>query len=248
MKSSITKGLLAYLFLSVVLLTAAHAATVTLFTDNFNDITTGNSTNSSGSNSAWDGAGRYVITNAYKAGYAVRLGKTGAAGSLTTTNLVIQAGTLHVQFAVKGWTTDKADMVIHVAGQSASFDSDALMAGSFETNVAHFAVAAGSYAVTFLSTPEQSYLDSILITETVSDNMVTLDAPVAYVPPTTNDTGFTASWSAVGNAESYQLSVYALTVVGSVTNATPISGSPFTVATGTTTRSVTGLTQDSLYR
>lgn len=226
----------------------AHAATVTLHSDNFADILTGNSTSTSGSSTTWTGAGRYIVTNAYQAGGAVRIGNGTLFGSITTTNLTMQAGTLHVQVSVKGWTTVEGQLRISVAGQQSSITYTAVMAGSFEPVSADFVVPAGTRTVTFSTSAKRCFLDDISITETVSDTMVPLGAPVAYAPTATNDTSFTASWSSVANAESYQLSVYALTVVGSVTNASPISGSPFTVATGTTTRSVTGLTQDSLYR
>ena len=238
----------ATLLLATVLANSSHAAVVTLHADDFAYITAGNSTSTSASGTAFDGAGIYVGTNAYQAGGAVRLGKSDAAGAITTTNLSMQAGTLSVAVDVKGWTTVEGQLRISAASQQSSITYTAVMAGSFESVSANLTVPAGSYAVTFSTTAKRCFLDNILITQVVSDEMATLPAPVAYDPVATNDTGFTAAWSSVADAASYQVSVWALTVNGSVTNATPIAGSPFTVPEGTTTFSATGLSQDSLYR
>ena len=238
----------AALILAILLANPSHAAVVTLHADDFAYITTGNSTSTSGSGTAFTAAGIYVVTNVYNAGGAVRLGKADAAGSITTTNLAMQAGMLSVRVDVKGWTTVEGQLRISVAGEQSTITYTAVMAGSFEMVSADFEVPAGTHAVTFATTAKRCYLDNILITQEVPDDMVPLASPVALPPTATNETSFSAAWSAVANAESYQVAVFALTVNGSTTNATPIAGSPFTVAAGTTTLSATGLTQDSLYR
>lgn len=239
----------AALVLVALLASPAHAAVVTLHADDFAYITSGNSTSTSGSGTAFTGAGIYVVTNAYNAGGAVRLANTSNAGSLTTTNLFVQAGTLIVGVDAKGWDSDEKIFYISVAGQSSTIDCTYDMSGSFETFSRTFSVEDGAVSVTFHTPPKKRvFLDNILITQEVPDDMVPLAAPVALPPTATNETSFSAAWSAVANAESYQVAVFALTVNGSTTNATPIAGSPFTVAAGTTTFSATGLTQDSLYR
>ena len=239
----------AALILAILLAKPSHAAVVTLHADDFAYIASGNSTNTSGSGKAFTGAGIYVVTNAYNAGGAVRLANTSNAGSLTTTNLFVQAGTLIVGVDAKGWNSDEKIFYISVAGQSSTIDCTYDMSGSFETFSRTFSVEDGAVSVTFHTPPKKRvFLDNILITQEVPDDMVPLAAPVALPPTATNETSFSAAWSAVANAESYQVAVFALTVNGSTTNATPIAGSPFTVAAGTTTFSATGLAQDSLYR
>ena len=239
----------AALILAILLANPSHAAVVTLHADDFAYITTGDSTSTGGSGTAFNGAGIYVVTNAYNAGGAVRLANTSNAGSLTTTNLFVQAGTLIVGVDAKGWNSDEKIFYISVAGQSSTIDCTYDMSGSFETFSRTFSVEDGAVSVTFHTPPKKRvFLDNILITQEVPDDMVPLAAPVALPPTATNETSFSAAWSAVANAESYQVAVFALTVNGSTTNATPIAGSPFTVAAGTTTFSATGLTQDSLYR
>ena len=239
----------AALILAILLANPSHAAVVTLHADDFAYIASGNSTNTSGSGTAFTAAGIYVVANVYNAGGAVRLANTSNAGSLTTTNLFVQAGTLIVGVDAKGWNSDEKIFYISVAGQSSTIDCTYDMSGSFETFSRTFSVEDGAVSVTFHTPPKKRvFLDNILITQEVPDDMVPLAAPVALPPTATNETSFSAAWSAVANAESYQVAVFALTVNGSTTNATPIAGSPFTVAAGTTTLSATGLTQDSLYR
>ena len=173
----------AALILAILLANPSHAAVVTLHADDFAYITTGNSTSTGGSGTAFNGAGIYVVTNAYNAGGAVRLGKSDAAGSITTTNLAMQAGMLSVRVDVKGWTTVEGQLRISVAGEQSTITYTAVMAGSFETVSADFEVPAGTHAVTFATTAKRCYLDNILITQEVSDDMVPLAAPVA-LPPT----------------------------------------------------------------
>lgn len=170
-------SILAALLTSLSIL-PAHAALVTLHSDNFADILTGNSTSSTGSNTSWPGAGRYIVTNAYQAGGAVRIGKTDAPGSITTTNLAMQAGSLRVQVQVKGWTTVEGQLRISVAGQSTNIVYTAVMAGSFETVAANFVVPNGTNTVTFATTAKRCYLDDIVITQNISS---TADEPVFSV-------------------------------------------------------------------
>ena len=238
----------AALLLATVLASPSHAAIVTLFADNFDYA---GSTTNSPSTTKWASPyqGYSATTNAYPAGGTAKLGKSSAPtqGSLTTTNLTIQAGTLNVQVSGVAYDSDERTLQVVVAGPPATFTFTAMLGEPLQTVSADFAVQAGTYAVTFYS-PKRVLIDNILITQVVSDEMAMLPAPVAYEPTGTTDTSFTAAWSSVANAESYQVSVWSLTVNGSTTNATSIAGSPFTVAAGTTTFSATSLTQNSLYR
>lgn len=249
MKSATRFVCLSFLLSTLFAISSAQAATVTFYSDNFSDITNGNSTSTSGSGTAWDGAGRYTVSSAYMAGGAVKFGTSGAVGSATTTNLTLQAGTLTVQVDVKGWTTVEGTLLISVGSTTTTNTYTAVMTNTFESVSNNFTIAsAGTYTVKVATSLKRAFIDKLFITETVSDSIVPLSAPTAYVPTATNSTSFTASWSSVATAESYLVSAYALTVVGSTTNAVALSGSPFSVATGTTTLSLTGLTQNSLYR
>ncbi|MGI5868979.1 MAG: putative Ig domain-containing protein [Kiritimatiellia bacterium] len=227
---------------------SAQAAVVVLHDDDFAYITTGNSTGTGGSGTAWNGGGIYTVDTVYQAGGAVRVGNSKVAGSITTTNLAVQTGTLNVQVDVKGWTNVEGDLLVSVAGQQETIAYTAVMAGTFETVSANFPVTLGDYPVTFATSAKRCFLDNILITQEFPDDMVQLAAPVALPPTATNKTSFTAAWSPVADAQGYRLSVFALTVDGTTTNAVPLAGSPFSVGSATTSHGVTGLTQDSLYR
>ena len=250
MKSATRFVCLSFLLSTFFAISSAQAATVTFYSDNFSDITSGDNTTTTGNGTAWDGAGRYTVSSAYKAGGAVKFGTSSLAGSATTTNLTLQAGTLTVRVDVKGWTTVEGKLLISVGSTTTTNTYTAVMAAaSFEAVSNSFTIAsAGTYTVKVATSAKRAFIDNLVITETVSDSIVPLSAPTAYEPTATNSTSFTASWSSVANAESYLVSAYALTVVGSTTNAVALSGSPFSVATGTTTLSLTGLTQNSLYR
>ena len=164
MKKGILASSAAFLLLVALFANPAQGETVTLHADDFAYITTGNSTSTSGSGTTFTGAGIYVVTNAYQAGGAVRLAKSGAVGSLTTTNLVVEAGTLIVGVDAKGWNSDEKIFYISVASQSSTINCAYDMSGVFETFTRSFTVEEGAVAVTF-HTPSSKrvFLDNVHI-------------------------------------------------------------------------------------
>lgn len=90
------------------------------FEENFDDITTGNSTSSSGSSSAWTGNSAFpTVSTAYQAGGAVRLGSSSNMGSITSTPLTdFQGQNVTVNFASKAWGTASTSILVSFGTQS----------------------------------------------------------------------------------------------------------------------------------
>lgn len=163
-----------------------------LFRDDFSYATAG--TISNPSSSVWKTADYYsVYTYIYSAGGVVKLGKSGAGGVLTTTNLTISGGTLAVQVDALGWSASERAFSIEVDGTNYPFTCahDKSTSTQFETFTQEVAVAAGVMAVTFQSaTDKRILLDNILITHTPGEAADELEFyvynhPAASVPALT---------------------------------------------------------------
>lgn len=90
------------------------------FEESFDDILAGNSTGSTGSNSAWDGNDNFpTVVTAYQAGGAVRLGSSNNNGSITSVPLTEYAGhNVVVSFSSKAWGTNASSILISFGTQS----------------------------------------------------------------------------------------------------------------------------------
>ena len=140
-----------------------------LLSEDFETITSGNNTTTSGSSTAWAGDTLFPgFVNAYQAGSAVRIGKGGASGSITSKTLDLSGGAFEVSFDVKGWTTVEGKITVTVTGQTAqTVTYTSVMSGSFETKVVRFSAGTAAATITLATTAERAFLDNIKVTKVV---------------------------------------------------------------------------------
>lgn len=149
-------------------------STTELFSEDFSSITSGNSTSTSGSGSTWTkNSNFYSVSNAYQAGGAVRLGKSGEAGNLVTKQLTAAIGeTLTISFKVKGWSSVEGG--IQVSGNNSEFAQPAAitytstMSGSFETKTVSVVLTKANPYIKIATTAKRAFIDDIVITKTTS--------------------------------------------------------------------------------
>lgn len=142
---------------------------LTVFSEDFASITNGNSTSTGGSGTDWTGntnfpSGSSNIANAYQAGGAVRIGKS---GKLTTKNLDLSAGEVVVSFKVKGWSNSEKTVSVQVGSQtSKSVSSTSYMStGDFEQKSLTFNADGEKTVVKFTTNnSNRVFLDDIVIT------------------------------------------------------------------------------------
>jgi chlorite dismutase len=161
------------LFVLLVLLTVTAAGTFgQILSEDFATLISGNNTSTGGSATAWAGNTNIItVLNAYEAGGVVKLGKSGAIGSITTKSLDLSAngGAFKVAFDVKGWTTVEGDIKVSiVGGASQTVTYTAVMAtSSFESKEITFTSGGTSATqIIFETTAKRAFLDNIVITST----------------------------------------------------------------------------------
>ena len=149
-------------------------STTELFSEDFSSITSGNSTGTSGSGSAWDPNENFSsVTNAYQAGGAVKIGTSKNAGALVTKQLTAAIGeTLTISFKVKGWSSVEGN--IQVSGNNSEFAQPAAitytstMSGSFETKTVSVVLTKADPYIKIATTAKRAFIDDIVITKTTS--------------------------------------------------------------------------------
>lgn len=105
-----------------------------LLDEPFDDCSTGNSTQSSGSSTGWEGNDNFPeVSVAYQAGGAVRIGSSKNSGLLTSRRLTYQGGPLAVRIRVKGWTTVEGKLTVGATGaKEKEVSYEAVMDDDFE--------------------------------------------------------------------------------------------------------------------
>src|SRR5690606_30173586 len=103
-----------------ITLTVIDASSADCFEEDFSDITNGNSTSSTGSNTAWNGNSNFpTVTYAYQAGGKVRLGSSNNNGSITSVALTaFQGQSVTVSFDAKSWATSATSILVTLGTQS----------------------------------------------------------------------------------------------------------------------------------
>ena len=143
----------------------------TLLSEDFSEITAGNSTSTSGSSSSW-GRNSNFSTGAqtYQAGGAVRLGTGTNTGNLTTKQLTAAIGDeITVAFKVKGWSSVEGD--ISVSGLYSEFTkpSDitytAVMDGAFESKSVTVTLTSADPYIVIATTAKRAFIDDLVITK-----------------------------------------------------------------------------------
>ena len=165
-KSTFLRSLLTLLVMAVW--GGANAQTV-IFEDNFDDLTTGSNTSTNGSSTEITSRKNYSkLSKIYPAKGAIKLGASGAAGSIKTIELDLSknGGNYTVTFDVKGWT--KVEGKLNVTPSTATMQSctyTAKMTDNFETITLNFTGGTSNTTITFATSTKRAFIDNIVITQ-----------------------------------------------------------------------------------
>lgn len=134
-----------------------------IFVETFADADQGNSSNSSGSSSAWSGNENFpTVKTIYQAGGAVRVGSSKNLGSLTSCTIDYAGGSCAVKVMVKGWDNIEGDLKVGLTGcsdQSKSYT--AKMSGAFEEVAFLFEEVAANPKLTLTTTKGRCFIDHV---------------------------------------------------------------------------------------
>jgi hypothetical protein len=148
------------------------SSNLTLFSENFDSITSGSNTTTTGAATPWIGNSNFPsVMRAYQAGGAVKLGSSLSYGSLTSRALDLSGngGAFTVRFKVKGWTMVEGQIKVTPSGlptQTVAYTSN--MAGSFEEKSLSFTGGTTGMTLTLATTAKRAYLDDVVIETTGS--------------------------------------------------------------------------------
>lgn len=152
-----------------------------LLYEDFNSVTAGNNTTSTGSASAWDGNDNFpLVTTVYKAGNAVKLGSGKNTGSLVSKPLDFVGGTLYVQIGVKGWTTIEGSLNVMLTGstqQTVSYTS--AMADDFQILTLKFDNVSENPELTISTTAKRAFINLVSVSANASTS---IDSPLIFTP------------------------------------------------------------------
>lgn len=151
--------------LYAVYATPGAGAETNVLSEDFASITAGNSTASSGSGSAWTPNDNFNSTASavYKAGGAIRLGKS---GSIVTKSLDLSAGSVKVSFKLKGWSASENTISVQVDEQPVqqATCTGYMSTGDFESKNLTFAAGTSTSVVKFTtSSSVRVFVDDINI-------------------------------------------------------------------------------------
>ncbi|NDB96716.1 MAG: hypothetical protein EBZ78_11270, partial [Verrucomicrobia bacterium] len=155
-----------------------------VFREDFSSVTTGDSSSTGGSSTAWSGNTNFPSANlvrVYQAGGAVKLGFSSATGSMTSRpiNLAGNGGAFTISFKVKGWTSVQAgDGIIITAGsQSQTVTYAATMNDAYETKTQNFTGGTSATTITITTTGKRAFIDDVMVTATVPTSPPVITSP-----------------------------------------------------------------------
>ncbi|MGB7499006.1 MAG: M36 family metallopeptidase, partial [Moheibacter sp.] len=134
------------------------------FEEDFSDIVNGNSTETTGSGTVWNGNSNFpTVEKAYQAGGAVKLGTGSLIGSIESRDLTEVSGDISVNIMVKGWTNVEGDLKVSIDGQEQILSYTAKMADPFELVTATFTGVAAGSKLKIETTAKRAFIDNVEI-------------------------------------------------------------------------------------
>ncbi|MFM8682855.1 MAG: Ig-like domain-containing protein, partial [Chthoniobacterales bacterium] len=205
-----------------------------IFREDFASVTTGDSTSSGGSSTAWAGNTNFASNNlvkVYQAGGAVKLGTSSAIGSMISRsiNLAGNSGAFTLSFKVKGWSTKEGDIKVTagVQSQTVTYSTNATMTGEFETKSLNFTGGTSATTIKIETTAKRAFIDDVTVTSEAPSS-----PPVITSPSTAGGiagTAFSYTITASNSPSSFGatgLPAWASinTTSGVISGATPVAG------------------------
>ena len=174
----ITAALALLTFLAVPMGMRGQTNSTTIISEDFSDITVGNSTGSSGSNTSWDGNTNFpTISNTYKAGGAVRIGTSSNTGYITSKQFNANEGTLTVALDIKGWgTSGSVQITFNGSSQTVSCSTSSWSDG-FESKSVNFTLTGDvtnkTVEISSTSSSKRMFVDNVVVTNTPPASVAT---------------------------------------------------------------------------
>lgn len=162
-----------------------------IFMETFADAEEGNSKNSSGSSTAWQGNENFpTVKTIYQAGGSVRVGSSKNLGSLTSCTIDYSGGTCAVKVMVKGWDNIEGDLKVGMTGCSDQTKSyTAKMSDAFEEVAFLFEGVAANPKLTLTTTKGRCFIDHVEVQAVSTSGIENLEDVPAVEPHFVDLTG-----------------------------------------------------------
>lgn len=138
-----------------------------LLQENFTAIVLGNSTSTSGSQTAWTGSTNFPTVSAgYQALGCVRLGTNSTPGFITSRAIDLSSGggSFTISFKVKGWSTVEGDILVDITGQTQRrVPYSATMSDAFEPIKLTYVGGRAGSAITLATSRQRAFVDDVVI-------------------------------------------------------------------------------------
>lgn len=137
-----------------------------LLDEDFSSITAGNDSDNNGSSAQWTGNDNFsVLSAAYEAGGAIRLGSGKQSGSIQSRALDNEAGaSLVILLQVKGWTTVEGQLEVTLTGQpSQTLAYTHSMADGYETLELRFDNCQANATLTIATTQKRAFISAVRV-------------------------------------------------------------------------------------
>ena len=138
------------------------------FGDDFSTLTNGGNTSTSGENgpasTEWAGNENFtVVSKAYEAGGAVKLGTGSLSGFIQSKELTDVSGDIDVEISVKGWTAVEGDLIVSIDGQEETLSYTATMADAFEHLSTSFTGVTAGAVLKIETSAKRAFIDDVKI-------------------------------------------------------------------------------------
>ncbi len=147
-----------------ITVTKVFSAFSACFSEDFASITSGNSTATGGSNSAWNSNANFPnVGTVYQAGGAVRIGSGSSTGFITSAPLNTIGGDVTVNFDVKGWSSVEGDLVVTLGGVAQNVSYQNVISDAFEPKAVAFTNVPVGSTLTIATLNGRAFVDNILV-------------------------------------------------------------------------------------
>ena len=197
--------------LTITILPTGGAGGGTLLSENFQSLTSGGDTASTGTGSpSTTEVTANLTTNfpvsvkAFSAGGAVKLGSSSLPGSITSKSLDLSGnnGSFVVSLKVKGWITNESDIRVTVGNlppQIVTYTS-VLSSSSYESKILTFTGGQANSTIKIETTNKRAFIDDVIVTSSAPVPSISTDGTMSAVHTTygtasANPTSFTLSGS-----------------------------------------------------
>lgn len=126
------------------------------------------------SSTQWQGNANFpTVSTAYQAGTAVRLGKSGDTGYITSKTLDVKDGKVEVEIGVKGWTTVEGKLDVTVGEETQTITYKATISNDFEPHKLTFSNVPANATITIATTAKRAFIDYVTVKEVNSSTAIT---------------------------------------------------------------------------